>query len=333
MSKNDTVLFVVLNYNGWRETIPCLDAIFAQDYPSYGVYLVENGSRDESVRQLKRYEHDLRVVYVKNKTNLGFDGGVNMGIRHAIDHGYPYLVLLNNDAIIEKDWLSKLMTSLVKADASVVTGLLLLGDGTRIESTSDSISSWGLPFPRQRDEPADTAHDSGYVFGGTAGASLYKTDVFKKIGLFDENFFAYFEDTDINFQLQLAGHKTYYEKSAVAYHNHGTTSSKIPGFVVYQTFKNLPMFFWKNIPSELILSVGIKFFIYYALLYLRCLLRGQFISASRGVIRSISLLPHAFRERRRIQASRVVTIEYITSLFHKGLPPKNRATLRRVLHI
>lgn len=334
MSKNDTVLFVVLNYNGWRETIACLESIFDQDYASYGVFLVENGSKDESVEKLKMFETHERVIYVKNPVNLGFDGGVNMGIRHALDHNYTYTVLLNNDATIEKNWLSRLLRAQKKHNTAVTTGLLLLGDGKTIESTGDSLSAWGLPFPRQRDEPTDTAHESDYVFGGSAGASLYLTSIFKEIGLFDENFFAYFEDTDINFQLQLRGYKTYYEKSAVAYHDHGTTSGKMSGFVVYQTFKNLPMYFWKNMPWQLVIPVGAGFLWYYILLYARCLLRGQFVPATKGVLRGLYFLPYAFRERRRIQAARTVSIDYIRSqLYPNGLPPKNRATLRKVFHI
>lgn len=333
MSQRERILFVVLNFNGWRETIPCVAAILKQSYQSFDIFLVENGSKDESLDKLKQFENNDRVIYAKNTDNLGFAGGVNMGIRYALEHNYSHVVLLNNDAVISSSWLESLLGAMKHMRADVVTGLLLLGNGQKIESTGDSLSSWGLPFPRQREEPTKHAKESGFVFGGTAGASLYRTSLFKEVGLFDEAFFAYFEDTDFNFRSQLLGNKAYYEKSAIAYHDHGTTSSKMPGFTVYQTFKNLPLFFWKNIPASLLIPIGVRFMTYYGSLYLRCLARGQFVPATKGIIRSIYYLPYALRQRQIIQSTRRVDIGYLRRIIYWGLPPKNRATLKRVFHI
>jgi hypothetical protein len=170
------------------------------------------------------------------------------------------------------------------------------------------------------------------VFGGTAGASVYKTDLFKDIGLFDEKFFAYFEDTDISFRAQLAGHTAYYEKSAVAYHDHGTTSSKMPGFTVYQSFKNLPTFFWKDVPYYMLFSTGIRFFACLWLMYVRAILRGQFVIATKGLLRHVTLLPHAFAQRWLIQRKRRVSAEYLRTVIYPDLPPNNRKTARRIFH-
>ena len=81
----------------------------------------------------------------------------------------------------------------------------------------------------------------------------------KQIGLFDEDFFAYYEDVDISFRAQLAGWKVAYAPKAVAYHQIGATSSKIKGFTTYQTMKNLPMLLWKNVPAGLLISVVPRF--------------------------------------------------------------------------
>lgn len=80
-------------------------------------------------------------------------------------------------------------------------------------------STWGIPSLRVEKLPKKDALESGLVFGGTGGATLYKTEVFKKIGLFDEDFFAYSEDVDIDWRMQLAGYKVWYEKSAVVLQN------------------------------------------------------------------------------------------------------------------
>ncbi|MBP7760308.1 glycosyltransferase family 2 protein [Candidatus Saccharibacteria bacterium] len=326
------VLVIILNFNGWRETLPCVDAVLAQTYKSLHIMLIDNGSADDSLQRLQRFQDHPRITFVKHAKNLGFAGGVNVGIQHAIKHNYPYIVLLNNDAIIAPDWLTRLRRTIKKQHVSSVTGLLLSGDGKKIESTGDGYSRWGLVFPQQRDEPTAQANESDFVFGGTAGASLYTTELFKDIGLFDETFFAYFEDTDINLRAQLAGHKAYYEKSAIGYHDHNTTSKKIPGFTVYQTFKNLPMCLWKNIPLRLFVPMFFRFYACYGLMYVRAILRGQFVIATKGLFMNISLMPHVFSQRWRIQRARRISVTDFRDILYPDLPPNNKRTARRIFH-
>lgn len=331
MSKNSKqVLFTILNYNGWEETLTCVDSVLKQSYQDFHILLVDNGSHDDSLEKLKKFEKHEKITFHKEPVNTGFSGGVNIGIRYALKQGFPYTVLLNNDALLSKDWLEILIKAAKKRGSTITTGLMLTTDGKTIDSTSDGYSIWGLPFPRQRNEPAESALESGYVFGGTAGASLYKTEIFKKIGLFDEKFFAYYEDTDICFRNQLVGNKVYYEKSAVVYHDHGTTSSKMPGFTVYQTFKNLPLFFWKDVPLGLLFPIGVRFFTWHTLNYLRTIARGQFIPATKGVLESILLLPYALRERRRIQKKRSVSISYLRSVIYPELPPSSKKSIQKL---
>lgn len=320
-SKTGHALIVVLNFNGWQETIPCIESILDQTYKKFHILLIDNGSKDDSIKKLKHFEKNDRITFHKEPVNLGFAGGVNVGIRKAIAEGYTYTVLLNNDATLTNNWLSTLIKSMRKQKASVITGLLLDSSGDVIESTGDSYSKYGLPFPRQRGDALEAARPSEFVFGGTAGASVYLTSLFEDIGLFDEKFFAYYEDTDISYRSQLAGHTAYYDKTAIAYHDHGTTSSKIPGFTVRQTFKNLPVFLWKDVPLPLFIGTAFRFYICLGLMYIRAVFRGQFKDATTGIIQSISLFPHALRQRRVIQNSRRVSIEYLKTVIHPDLPP------------
>lgn len=329
---NKNALIVVLNFNGWQETLSCIESILKQSYKKYHILLIDNGSADDSVLKLKKYSNHEKITFLREPINHGFAGGVNIGIKKAIKENYEYTVLLNNDAIITKDWLEILINKLEATKSSVCTGLLLNKSGNLIESSGDSYSKYGLPFPRQRDEKKSKAYDSGYVFGGTAGASVYKTSLFEDIGLFDEKFFAYFEDTDISYRAQLAGHRAYYEKSAIAYHDHGTTSSKIAGFTVFQSFKNLPIFLWKDVPFRLLPATALRFYAAYTLIYARAILRGQFSVATRGILTSISLLPHAFRQRTIIQKKRRVSIDYLNGMIFQALPPNTKRKGMRIFH-
>ena len=241
---------VVLNFNGAEWMQPCLDSLAKLNYKDFQIVVIDNNSSDNSQQLLEKakvkLKEKLHVIY--NHKNSGFAGGVNIGIRYALKENFSGVALFNNDAVADKNWLKNLNETLeASPKAGIVTGLLLHEDGKTIDSTGDWYSKWGLPFPRGRNMKSAEASASGEVFGASGGATLYRAELFKEIGLFDEKFFAYYEDVDISFRAQLAGWKVLYNSKAIAYHKEGETSKKIPGFRVYQTFKNLPLIYIKNV--------------------------------------------------------------------------------------
>lgn len=318
------VAVVVLNYKGITDTISCLNSLSKQTYDNFTIVAVENGSGDNSVDEFKKLEHQygskLHTIY--NDRNLGFAGGVNCGIQWAIDHNFNYVALFNNDAIADINWLNELVRCAEDKKSGITTGLLLHEDGKTIDSTGDWYTTWGLPFPRNRGNSLDKAEPEGFVFSGSGGASLFSISMFSKIGLFDEFFFAYYEDTDISFRAQLAGYKVYYQPKAIAYHKQGATSKKMPGFAVQQTFKNLPLLFTKNVPSGLLLKIGVRFWFAYILMMGHALKKGNGLAAAKGYFQSILLFwSSALFERKKIQARRIVSDEYIKSILWADLPP------------
>lgn len=314
---------VVLNWNGIEDTLLCLDSLMAQTFSNYHIVVIDNGSNKHDVRQLRDYQQQnsdtVSVIY--NKKNLGFAGGVNTGIKWALKNNYTHVALFNNDAVAKKDWLSSLMAAIQVDKTGIATGLLLHEDGKTIDSSGDWYSKWGLPFPRNRGDHTVFAPVDGYVFGASGGATLYRSDLFKDIGLFDEDFFAYYEDVDVSFRAQLAGWKVAYTSTAIAYHKQGATSSKIPGFTVYQTFKNLPWLFIKNVPLRLALPIGVRFYTAYSLMFWNAVLHGSGWPALKGLVRSIVLTPKKLSERRYIQKRNKVSSDYIKSMLWDDLPP------------
>lgn len=328
------VLVTVLNYKGWQDTIKCVESLKRQTYDDFQIYLIENHSQDESEKKLKPFvQGDKQIIFDVQPTNTGFTGGVNIGIRYAIDHDFDAVALFNNDAQADKNWLKNLVSAMKKTDASVVTGLLLSENGKTIDDAGDVYTMWGVPELRAENQPADEAPESGYVFGATGGATLYKTELLRKIGLFDETFFAYNEDVDISWRTQLAGHKIYYEKSALAYHKHSATSSKIPGFTTTQVFQNLPLVYWKNVPARLLWPIGWRFCLAYNMFFVWKISQGGFVPAIKGIWRSWKLLPHALRERRRIQRNKTIEIRYLKSIMPPHLPDKNVKRIKKLFGI
>jgi len=318
------VAIVILNWNGIDDTLLCLNSLLSQSYKNFHIVVVDNGSTDDSKERLDKYQvkHNDKIDVIYNPTKFGFAGGVNTGIEWGLNEDFEYVALFNNDAVADKNWLQHLVNSVESKGVGISTGLLLHDDGKTIDSTGDWYSIWGLPFPRSRDKNATTAPDGGFVFSGSGGASLYKTEMLRNIGLFDEDFFAYYEDVDISFRAQLSGWKVAYTPNAVAYHKRGAASNKISGFDVYQTFKNLPLLFIKNVPRGLVFKIGIRFCFVYKMMFFNAIAKGNGKYAIKGACKGFILGFKKLGERRSIQKNKHVTTKYIKSILWNDLPPE-----------
>jgi len=327
---------VVPNWNGKKSLGACLDSLLGQSI-NCTIIVVENGSKDGSLEYLKKSYSAIEIVV--NKKNLGFAGGVNSGIRRALELKSDAVALFNNDAVADKNWLKRLVEVMqASPKVGIVAPKLLSSDKKHLDSTGDQYTNWGLPYPRGRRElDVEQYSKPERVFAASGGASLYRVSMLKEIGLFDENFFAYYEDVDISFRAQLAGWKVAYEPSSVVYHEIGATSSKIPGFTTYQTIKNLPWLFWKNVPSKYLFKIGLRFFVAYFSFIFSAISRGQIVPVLKGFFVSLVLMPKKLFERHKVQSRMKVSPEYIWSIMTHDLPPnadnlKNiRAIYRKIL--
>ena len=314
------VAIVILNWNGIKDTIECIDSLLAQTFRG-AVVVVDNGSTDKSVELLEgKYPKDITLL--KQSKNLGYVGGVNIGVQYAIDNDYQFVAFINNDAVADRQWVNSLVEkSLHSKSIGIVTGLFLDESGEKIDTTGEQYSVWGLPFPRNRNNKTSIAPMEEFVFGATGGARLYRTEMLKEIGFFDNDFFAYYEDTDMCFRAQLAGWKIAYEPKAVAYHKRGRTTKKMPGFTVYQTFKNLPLLLIKDVPLGLLIPIGIRFYFAYTLMFFKTIAKGNGKYAVKGAWMAFWLGFKKLGERWAIQKNKRVSTRYIKSMLWNDLPP------------
>lgn len=314
------VVIIIPNWNGAEFISESIYSLKMQSTP-VDIVVVDNGSIDNSIDIIEK--NFSNVTLLKNSKNLGFSGGVNTGLRWALEHKYTFAGLFNNDAVADKDWVKHIVEQLKNnPEVGAVAGKLLRRDGKTIDSTGDLYSTWGLPIARQRNEKNERAiKKAEYVFGATAGACIYRTSAIKQTELFDERFFAYYEDSDINFRLQLLGWKAMYEPKAIAYHEIGGTSSKISGFTTYQTMKNLPMLFFKDMPIGLMPKTLPRFFIAYYAILLHSLFTKRGVYTLKGHFTFIRNLPYVINRRREIQKNRKVSNKYVWSILFHDLPP------------
>ena len=324
------VAIIILNWNCADDSIACAKSILAQTEPS-DIIFADNNSSDNSVNKIEYFINKRNSMYlIKNNKNLGFAGGINSGLRQALSKKYDYIALLNPDATADKNWLKFLVKEMDKHNrCGITTGLMIRSNTGTIDSTGEFYTTWGLPGPRNRDEPIENAPSKpGEVFGATGGGAIYRAAIFDDIDMFDEDFFMYYEDVDLSFRAQLAGWKVRFTPKAIAYHKVGASSKKVPGLAVYNTFKNLPLVFIKNVPGKLFWYIGLRFFLTYWLIFASAVRHGNGWPAFKGILASIIRKPAAYKKRLNIQKNRKVSVDYIRSIIHKGPLPNQTGLLK-----
>ena len=265
---NPKVSIIILNWNGWKDTIDCLESIYQINYSCYDIILVDNKSIDNSLEKIKEYckgkikvkskyikynslnkpikifEHteeeikslknrtytyckssSKRIFLIKNIKNYGFAGGNNVGIRFALNTDSEYILLLNNDTIVDPDFLTEMIKTAQRyKNIGSIQSLLLKPDGKFIDSLGQEIYIWGA-----KDKGINSIYNpikkDKEIFGACAAAAIYPKEVLKKIGLFDENFFVIFEDVDLSWRIRLNGFKSVLGVNSVVYHKRGISES------------------------------------------------------------------------------------------------------------
>ena len=328
LKSTEQPVVVIPNLNGGDAVLAAVQSLTEQSLEPY-IIVVDNASTDDSVARLRKKYPTVEIIqHTKNK---GYAGGVNPGFKRAIELGATYAAPFNDDAIADRRWLRQLVAYL---DAHPKFGAaackVLTADGERLDSTGDYYTNWGLPYPRGRREyDLKKYDDQTEIFAASGAASLYRVAALKVVGLFDEDFFAYYEDVDLSFRLQLAGWKVAFVPGSVVYHHIGMTSSRMKGFTTYQTMKNQPLLLFKNVPRKYLWTIGWRFFVAHTLFFIRATTRGQFTAALKGDAAGTKLLFSGFKKRKHIQSTRKVSDEYIWNMLVHDLPP-NAQALRKL---
>jgi GT2 family glycosyltransferase len=233
-SSNPLVSVIILNYNGKEVLEPCLDSVFASSYVPFEVIVVDNGSTDGSAdRAREKYD----FILLKKKHNVGFCAGNNTGIRAA--HG-EFLVLLNSDTIVDSSWIDELLTEAVRSGAGFCQPkILLLNDKQTVNSTGMVTHIAGFGLLRGGGEIDRGQYNMVEEVSGVHGASIFAArNAIEEVGLLDDNFFAFCEDTDWSWRARLRGSKLVYVPKAVVYHKWGHGWGSISSRKLYYAERN-----------------------------------------------------------------------------------------------
>ena len=240
------VTIIIPNYNGKHFMEPCLKSLAEQTCKDFKILVVDNASTDGSVEYMKEEYPEIETLVLEK--NYGFSKAVNVGIRHA---DTPYVLLLNNDTTVEPHICpgndSRHRT--LRYIFSVSSKMIQMYHPELIDSAGDLYTVIGWGICRGAGRSITNYTEDCEIFSACAGAAIYRRELFKKIGYFDENHFAYLEDIDVGYRAKIYGYKNVYCPSALVYHvGSGTSGSKYNAFKVKLSARNNIYVNYKNMP-------------------------------------------------------------------------------------
>jgi len=258
------VSVIIVNWNGKDYLKDCLQSLRAQTFSDYEVILVDNGSTDGSVEWIREnFPGWVRVL--ANNRNEGFSGGNNRGIRASSG---KYIILLNNDARADPRWLEELVRV---AEENPRAGMLackiyLQGGSKIIDNVGHLMYRDGLNRGRGRLEADRGQYEKmEEVFFPSGCAALYRKEMLEEVGLFDEEFFAYGDDTDLGLKGRWAGWKCLYVPRAVVHHRYSQSSGAYSALKAFYVERNRVWIAVKYFPLTLLLASPFFTFLRFAL--------------------------------------------------------------------
>ncbi|MFA7208674.1 MAG: glycosyltransferase family 2 protein [Parcubacteria group bacterium] len=203
MTNYPKVFIVILNYNAKATVQKCLTSVFKLNYPNFEVVFVDNNSSDGSLELAKT--NFSKADFIKNAENLGCAAGNNIGIRFSLERMAEYVLLLDSATEVDRDFLIRLIEV---ADRNAKIGLLspivFEGDAAEVCFSGGKINWFKMSLEYAKKIQTEDFYESEFL---TNRGMLVKAEVFKKIGLFDEDFFLCWGDVDLSFRAGKAGFK------------------------------------------------------------------------------------------------------------------------------
>lgn len=280
------VSIIILNWNKPNDTVQCLRSVRNQSYKNVEIIVVDNGSTDNSLSVLST---ESGIHLIKNPVNRGFTGGHIDGYKASKGE---YIFVLNNDAIVDRDYLTNAMRTLIDREEVAVIG----GRSYQWENEAQQYDSSGSYFAFQKinnislegifeRHDMGVAHKTNWVSGS---AMVIRRSAIEKVGYFYYPFFAYYEESDLFARIQAAGLSIVYDPSLRIWHKDAASSST--DFQFYQLFKNRFIYGLRNLPGAIklrFLGVNIKNYAKGAYRYLRHGVDSEHTTLNRAYFRAL----------------------------------------------
>lgn len=278
---------LIVNYNSGSYLATCVAALKNQTRSDIEVVILDNASCDDSIDNARQAtDNDSRFRFILETQNLGFAAGNNRAAEYART---DWLITLNPDAFPEPKWLETLLAAASANPRIAHFGSTQLSaeDPTSLDGAGDRYFVAGIPW-RDRSSAKITRaradnRETYETFAACAAAAMYRADVFRKLGGFDERFFCFVEDIDLGFRLRLMGYPCLQVINARVAHVGGGAGGGTSEFARYHGTRNLIWCFFKNTPTILVLILSPAHLLILAILATRAIVSGSPGPTLRGI--------------------------------------------------
>ena len=236
------IIAVVLNWCREEVTTQCLRSLLKSDYANLLILLVDNGSPDDSGARLRLSFPE--VEFLQTGQNLGYTGGNNRGITWALEKHADYVLILNNDTVLDPCAVRKLLDSTKISGTrvgGVVPKILYYHDPERIwygGGEFSALKGLGIHWQEGRMDQSDKVEEAHLVTFMTGACCLLSVEAVRELKGFDESFFAYVEDADLSLRMTEAGYQMYYQPKARILHQCPLPGSPPSPFQIRQRDRN-----------------------------------------------------------------------------------------------
>lgn len=318
MKSYPLVSIIIVNWNGGEIFLQCLKSLSQITYPKWELIVVDNGSSDNSQKLASEVKLPcINIELIQNSFNVGFAPANNQGYKKAQGQ---YVLLLNNDTKVEKDFLSKMVSKMEEdGSAGVLQPKICLMDRPDYLDNAGSfftkigfLDHWGF---LQKDG-SEFAFEKE-IFSAKGACMLIRKEVIEKVGLFDDDFFSYFEESDFCWRVWLIGYKVIFYPQVKIYHKVGFTIKRLNVFNInYHYYKNRICSLIKNLEfNKLLIVLSAHLFISFSIAGV-FLFRGHLdnsLMILRAIIWNVGNLPKTLSKRKKIQQIRKVSDTQIFS--------------------
>ncbi|MBI3420276.1 MAG: glycosyltransferase family 2 protein [Proteobacteria bacterium] len=292
---------ITVNYNGAGRIGRCMAAVAAQNIGDFEMLIVDNASTDHSGQTPVP---DARFRWLYPGKNLGFAAGNNLAAREARGE---WLFLLNPDAYMQDECLATLVKAMQRHPDCVLFGCTQLDDAAPdlLDGAGDCYTFIGYPYRGGENWGIEVLPDEGEVWGPCGAAYLIRRDVFEAMGGFDEDFFCYCEDVDLNFRLRLQGYHAIQVSEAFVRHEGSGITGRRSYFSLFHGTRNRLWTFIKNMPPALFWPL---LPLHAALLCLLLMNPKYFHPRWDGLKAALKGLPAIWRKRQEVQKTRKIPL-------------------------
>lgn len=252
MKNIDPLIYIILvNYNNYEDTLECVKSLKNCTYKNYNIIVVDNASNNASINELRKYKNEY--ILIEAKENLGFSAGNNVGIKFAINHGADYILLINNDTVVDKGFLEPLI-SVVESDSEIgiMSGQIYYYDYSNLLWFDGGyINSWkGQAYHKNIKKENDSSLPILEEVDFLTGCFMFMpVKVIESVGGLDEDYFLYYEDTDFCSKVRKHGYKLILNRSSKIYHKISKSTSENSDLYLYYNTRNRLIFVQRNIDN------------------------------------------------------------------------------------